>query len=169
LVMYRRTLQGIWPMTPRAFFESVVKPNAHALFEDFVDERLAINAICSLDAFFGQLYTELVRRNDPSIARFDSDDKYRDDLASRFPPYWIIRDTSAAIKHGELKRKKARLVKSSDQITKFVPGCGVFMCGHDQLGGAAVFIQMSDSYDRPEFVVGQVIKIAEDELTEHGL
>ena len=51
-------------MTPRTFLDALVKPNAHELFANRDDLRLAVNAILSLDAFFGILYAELKSRND---------------------------------------------------------------------------------------------------------
>jgi hypothetical protein len=156
-------------MTPRTFFDIVVKPNAFTLSEHFGDERCAVNAIQSLDAFFGILYAELTARNDRSVTRFKTDDEYRDDLAARFLDYRILRDMAASLKHGELKRKKPRLVARQDQMKKFVPGAGVMMCGHDRLGAAALFIQLPTSYARPEFTVSVVMQIAERELTACGL
>jgi hypothetical protein len=153
------------------FLDSVVKPNADALFNSYPDMRLAVNATLTLDAFFGILHADLRSRNDATTSHFKRDYEYRDDLADRFPHYRILRDTAASLKHGALTGKKPRLVEKVHQLHETVPGAGVMMCGHDRLGETAILIQIpaSNSYERPEFIVGSVLKIAEDELSVRGL
>jgi hypothetical protein len=116
-------------LTPRIFLDSVVKPNADDVSKRHEDMRVAVNAMLTLDAFFGILYAELRSRKHPAVA---GDDKYRDHLAGRFRDYRILRDAAAALKHGELiykKRHQPRLVENVRQIQQAIPGAGVLMCG----------------------------------------
>ncbi len=88
--------------------------------------------------------------------------------------YRILRDAATALKHGELiypKPHLPRLVGNVHQIQQAIPGAGVLMCGYDRLGETAIFIPIpsSNSSERPEFMVRNVLKIAEDELSAYGL
>jgi hypothetical protein len=121
-------------LTPRLFLDSVVKPNADELSKRNNDVRLAVNAMLTLDAFFGILYADLRARNEPAVAGFQRDHQYRDDLASHSRDYQILRDAAFSIKHGELTGTKPRLVENVRQIQAFTPGAGVFMLGYDQVG-----------------------------------
>jgi hypothetical protein len=158
-------------LTPRVFFESVVKPNADELSKHHNDIRLAINAIVTADALFGILYAELRSKNRSAVANFADDDRYRDDLASRSRDYRILRDVAFSIKHGELRRKKPRLVKNVRQIQTAIAGFGILMCGYDRTGETVLLIHIpsSNSNERPEFIIHQVLKLAQDELAKFGL
>ncbi len=126
-------------LTPRLFFESVVKPNAAELSKRNNDMRLAVNAMLTLDAFFGILYAQLRARNQPM--GFAKDDQYRDHLASSSRDY----ESSAmhfSIKHGELTGKKARLVQNVSQIQSPLAAFGVWMFGYDRLNETVLLIQM---------------------------
>jgi hypothetical protein len=159
-------------LTPRTFFESVIKPNADELSKHHNDMRLAINAFLTADAFFGILYAELRSKNEPTVAHLADDDKYRDDLAGRSRNYRILRDVAFSIKHGELFRgKKPRLVKNVGQIQTAIAGFGILMCGYDSTGETVLLIHIpsSNSNERPEFIFYHVLKLAENELAKFGL
>jgi hypothetical protein len=94
------------------YFEEVAGANANAAIENHGDRRLAINAIMTLDGFFGTLHTELCKLE---IVSEKSDAKWKETLAHGCQHYRVLRDTAYALKHGTLEHKKPRLVRRSDQ------------------------------------------------------
>jgi hypothetical protein len=95
------------------YFEEVAGANAKAAIENPGDRRLAINAIMTLDGFFGTLHTELFKLG---AAPDKSDDKWKETLGRGCHHYRVLRDTAYALKHGTLDHQKPRLVRRSDQV-----------------------------------------------------
>jgi hypothetical protein len=155
-------------MSVRTFFENVARPNAQQAILSRDDDRLATNAILSLDAFFGQLYVELQSRG---AVREPDDHKFRDTMAAMNPDYELLRDASFSIKHGKLTGRRARLISSADQVASrgITLGDGFFL-GHDVLGGGAVFIEHDNGTStRAEFVISRVLSFCEAQLIGNGL
>jgi hypothetical protein len=95
------------------YFEEVAGANAKAAMQNPGDRRLAINAIMTLDGFFGTLHTELFKLGHV----LDSlDDKWKETLSRSCQHYRVLRDAAYALKHGTLDHPKPRLVRRSDQI-----------------------------------------------------
>lgn len=95
------------------YFEEVAAANAKVAIANPGDRRLAINAIMTLDAFFGALHSELLQAG--AIAE-KSDDKWKEMLAEASHHYRLLRDTAYALKHGNLTRPTPRLVRKSDSV-----------------------------------------------------
>jgi hypothetical protein len=67
-------------MTPREFFDGVAEKNALSAIETRGDLRLAVNAIMTLDAFFGVLHAALHAKG---TLKEPSDDIWKEKLASK--------------------------------------------------------------------------------------
>jgi hypothetical protein len=106
-------------LTPAEFLSDVVTPNVDALRNDAGDLRLAANAILTLDALAGVIHADLHKRG---LATPD-DGAFRDQLATQHLDYEIMRDAAFALKHGELRGKKSRLVQRANQVISY---SGVF-------------------------------------------
>src|SRR3712207_5041989 len=103
-------------MTPRHFFDNIAELNVNEFLPSFWKERAAVNAILTLDAFFGILFAHLKGISDPTVSQIPDDRRYRDQIASTSVDYQILRDAAFSIKHGELTGTKARLVSRADQV-----------------------------------------------------
>ncbi|MGM4917479.1 hypothetical protein [Tardiphaga sp. 813_E8_N1_3] len=103
-------------MKSEDFLKEVVAPNILTIIHHIDDYRAAVNSILTLDAYFGIRFVELKSASHPFVAGFDRDDAYRDELSKRSGAYRVLRDAAAALKHGELEGRKARLLKSSDSV-----------------------------------------------------
>jgi hypothetical protein len=95
------------------YFDEVAGANASDALKDPGDKRLAINAIMTLDGFFGSLHVELFKAR---IVRDASDDKWKETLAQGCQNYRVLRDTAYALKHGNLTGAKPRLVRRPDNV-----------------------------------------------------
>jgi hypothetical protein len=98
-------------LTPADLFD-VATQNVNELGNDAGNRRLAVNAILTLDALAGIIHADLHRRG---LASAD-DGAFRDGIAAQHLEYQILRDTAFALKHGELRGKKPRLVQRADQL-----------------------------------------------------
>jgi hypothetical protein len=103
-------------MTPAEFLNEIVAPNVAALSDDVGDLRLAVNAILTLDAMAGIIHDNLYKRGLVTTA---NDVEFRDRLALQYPEYVIVRDAAFALKHGELRSGKPRLVRRAAQVTSY--------------------------------------------------
>lgn len=102
-------------MTPADFFNNVATPNVDELGNDVGNHRLAVNAILALDALAGVIHADLHNRGQATA----DDAAFRDRLAARHLEYCILRDAAFALKHGELRHKKPRLVQRAEQVTSY--------------------------------------------------
>ncbi|TNC16421.1 hypothetical protein FF100_04025 [Methylobacterium terricola] len=127
-------------MTPCEFLEEVAHPNMVQALEEPDSKLRIINAIMSLDALAGIIYTYGSSIKDPAISAFKSDTKFRDNLAEISHSFKVLRDTAFSIKHGELTHDKPRLVRSVGSIQERINGFGLFRLG-DEIGGSVVVIE----------------------------
>jgi hypothetical protein len=151
-------------MTPQYFLQTVVRPNVAEFGAADWDERLAVNAILTLDAFFGVLYAALKAKSDPSVAKFERDGDYRDQLADTWPAYRVLRDTAFSIKHGELTGKMPRQVSRIEQVGAGYIAVNELRCGsrESRLLSRPVFIRIPSSRrQRALHVVNKVLAEAE--------
>jgi hypothetical protein len=105
----------VW-WTPSDFLDKVVTTNVVRLGENRGDMICAVNALLTLDAFAGILFAHLTKA-DCSPSKNDAE--FRDLLSGECHEYRIVRDTAFALKHGELTRKKPRLVERADQVVSY--------------------------------------------------
>jgi hypothetical protein len=84
---------------PHEYFSQVAAENARTAVERPGDLRLAINAIMTLDGFFGTLHAEL------GLVQERADDQWKEKLARGNKYYRLLRDSAYALKHGRLDRK----------------------------------------------------------------
>ena len=98
--------------TAAAFLNDVVKPNLTMLRDDVSSYPAAINAILTVDAFFGIYFSQSKQ------IHHSNDTEFRQYYAGLSDAYRIVRDCSFAIKHGVLTGKVPRLVRRSDQIVR---------------------------------------------------
>src|SRR5258708_16028620 len=105
-------------MNPREFFDQIAAENARMAVARPGDVRLAVNAIMTLDGFFGVLHAAL---RDAGSVQEESDDSWKETLARKNDSYRLLRDSAYALKHGNLAHKKPRLVRRPDQIFQ-MPG-----------------------------------------------
>ena len=102
-------------MTPADFFKDVATANVDALASDVGNLRLAVNAILSLDALAGIVHSDLHSKGQETA----DDAAFRDRLAAQHLEYGIVRDAAFALKHGELRGKKPRLVQRAEQVISY--------------------------------------------------
>jgi hypothetical protein len=102
-------------MTPADFLNEIVIPNVAALSDNVGDLRLAVNAVLTLDALAGVIHADLCKRG----LEAPDDAAFRDTLAARHVEYGLVRDAAFALKHGELRGKKPRLVQRAEQVTPY--------------------------------------------------
>jgi hypothetical protein len=80
-------------LTPRQFFDEVAEPNAHLAITHRNDLRRAINAMISLDAFFGILHAALYNAGMISQKK---DDIWKAELVKHNTDYELLRDAAYA-------------------------------------------------------------------------
>lgn len=130
-------------MTPADFLATVAQPNMQTALERPNDIRAIVNAVLTLDALPGFIHAAGVEASDPAMMVHKADDDFRVALATISPSYRVLRDMAAALKHGDLdrKRKRPRLVRSGGGARQIENGCGLFQCG-DNVGGSIVVIEL---------------------------
>jgi len=96
------------------YFNEVAAENASLATSYPGDLRLAINAIMTLDGFFGSLHAELLQAG--KITEPERDDDWKEIVAQQDNMY-RLRDTSCELRHGNLTGKKPRLVRRSDHAS----------------------------------------------------
>ncbi|TAV82959.1 hypothetical protein ELI24_39065 [Rhizobium ruizarguesonis] len=162
-------------MKPFDFFRQVTSPNIQQALLNFDDYRLAVNAILTIDATYGVLFdylrqnghqflTQVKARNNKQAV---DDSDFKEHFAQRDQQFAILRDAAYATKHGRLTGSKARLVVAATNIALGGVGCGSMICGHDPLGGDAVFIQIGNqNLVRAEFLIEDVGRSTQDLLQQ---
>ena len=128
-------------MTPREFLEEVAQPNMEHALRQPDDIRALVNAVLALDALAGLLHAHGRAADVPAMAKHEQDDRYRDDLAAVSRSYRVLRDLAASLKHGELKQKKARLVRRGEAVRSVTNGLRLFQCG-DSFGSNVAVIEL---------------------------
>jgi hypothetical protein len=127
------------------------------------DLRQAINAIMTLDAFFGILHADLYAKGTLKESR---DDDWKEKLAQKNDDYRLLRDAAYALKHGELKHPKPRLVRRPDQLFK-MPGAfqsNAFQRGAFQM--EQVWIETDVTDHRADGVINSVTQFARAQLSK---
>ena len=150
-------------MTPSEFFDDVAEKNALSAIDAPGDLRQAINAIMTLDAFFGILHAALYAKGKLNESR---DDGWKEKLAQKNDDYRLLRDAAYALKHGELKQPKPRLVRRPDQLFK-MPGAfqpDAFQRGAFQM--EQVWIETDVTDHRADEVISSVAQFARAQLSE---
>jgi hypothetical protein len=128
-------------VTPESFLAEVAHPNMVAALTDPDDMRAIVNAILSLDTLAGVLHATGVAAGDHRMSGLATDDTFRDMLAGVSDSYRVLRDAAASLKHGELKHRKARLVRRAAAFQTRLNGFGLMQCG-DRLGMNIVVIEI---------------------------
>jgi hypothetical protein len=157
-------------MNSAEFLSEIVVPNLEALTERPSDTRLAINAIMAADAFFGINFEE--QKNAGTNADI-GDEKYRESVARKSQCYRVLRDAAAAIKHGELdkKRKKIRLVRSANQTKKqeTIWNDDAKWNDAEKWADKAVIVETEiGERVRVDTLVKEVVRVAEEEINHTG-
>lgn len=154
-------------MKPSDFFRQVTDPNIREALLNFDDYRLAVNAILTIDATYGVLFDYLQKVDHPLLMQITArnnrrsidDSDFKEHFAQQDQQFAVLRDAAYATKHGRLTGSKARLVTAAADIAIGGVGCGDMICGHDPLGGDAVFIQTGNqNLVRAEFLIEDVSK-----------
>jgi hypothetical protein len=125
--------------------------------------RLAINAIMTLDAFFGVLHAALHAKG---TLKEPNDDVWKEKLAQQNDDYRLLRDAAYALKHGELKHRRPRLVRRPDQLFTMP---GVFQSNvfqPDVFQVEQVWIETDVTDRRANEVINSVTQFARAQLSE---
>jgi hypothetical protein len=143
----------------KLYLDQVAAENARMAIERPGDLRLAINAVMTLDGFFGALHSELYEEN--RITQKD-DDKWKDTLACENKSYRLLRDCAYALKHGNLTKPKLRLVRRHDQIVT-MPG-GFSSAFDSGFQTEMVWIEATDTDYRADDIIKQVLQFARERI-----
>ena len=150
-------------MTPREFFDNIAEENARLAIAARHDLRLAINAIMTIDAFFGILHATLYEKGVAGVPR--DDDKWKEKLALQSNEYRLLRDAAFALKHGNLSRATPRLVKRPNQLFAMP---GAFQTNAFQADGfqtEQIWIETHVTDYKADEVIGKVADFARSQLT----
>lgn len=131
----------------RAFLDDVVQPNMQQAMEAPGDLRSVVNAVLTIDALAGVLYSAMTQIRHPAVDGLKGDDEYRDRLAEGCYEFRVLRDLAAAYKHGELtypKKKQPRLVRDPKNVSTVVAGAGTMQFGIDRPGAPLLYIMLDD-------------------------
>jgi hypothetical protein len=147
----------------REYFHQIAGENAKQAIAQFGDLRLAINAIMTLDGFFGRLHTEL---HNTGTVKEPSDDRWKETLAKGNKSYQVLRDMAYALKHGTLTHPKPRLVTRADQIQRYPVSFDSALFDRSAFDTKMVWIEGQDTDYRADEVIGDVVVIAEEWLAK---
>jgi hypothetical protein len=150
---------------PSGFFDQIAQEDASAAIAHPNDVRLALHAVTMLDAFFGILHASLYQSR---VIQEQDDSKWKELLAQENKYYRVLRDCAYALRHGELCRKKPRLVRRPDQI---VSKGGAFQSNAFQSNGFQmdkVWIETEEGDYRADVVIKNVLEIARQSLLKYG-
>ncbi len=132
-------------MHPDAYFSTVVEPNVQAFDVAHEDDlRLAINAVLTLDAFFGVLNAHLHANRD--------DSEFKKEVAAARPEYGRLRDVADAVKHGRLRHRADRSILGPGCISVHALGAGTLTC-EDPIEHNALLAQTNDGSERIRWLV----------------
>lgn len=147
-------------MTPAEFHDEVAQPNMEHALRHPDNLRALVNAVLSLDALAGIVHAHGRAAGVLAMAKHEADDRYRDDLAAVSRSYRVLRDLAAALKHGALESKKARIVRSGEAVRSVPNGFGLFRCG-DRIGGDVLVVELDGApgYVRASTVVADSYRI----------
>jgi hypothetical protein len=145
------------------YLEQVAAENARIAIANPGDLRSAINAVMTLDGFFGTLHSELHERG---LLKDMSDDQWKDELAQQSREYAVLRDCAFALKHGRLTRPKARLVRRSDQILTMPSTFDQATFDRSSFDVETVWIDAVDTDYRADHIIEEVLRLARQRLAQ---
>jgi hypothetical protein len=154
-------------MTPRQFFDSVADENARLAIAARHDLRLAINAIMTLDAFFGILHAALYANGISGIP--PDDDKWKEQLAQQSDEYRLLRDAAFALKHGNLTRAAPRLFRSPKQLFVMPGAFQANAVQADAFQTEQIWVETEATDYKADEVIGKVADFALSQMTRYGL
>jgi hypothetical protein len=146
------------PMNLQEYFE-VAHENAKQAIAKPSDLRLAINAILTLDGFFGTLHAELFERG---IVQEPRDDRWKETIAEASKSYRVLRDAAYALKHGVLTHSKPRLVRRSEHIHTLPTSFDSATFDRDTFDTEQVWIEGCDTDYRADEVITIVVELAKE-------
>jgi hypothetical protein len=134
---------------PKEFFRVIVDPNLREFYAKEGDLRLGVNSILMLDALVGVLHQENCRKSGagPKDKVRGKDEDFRNRLAGKSDAYRIVRDTTAAVKHGILTRPtpEPRTVLQVRDLADFGVGAGTMRAGEDWPGKPVVYVVLREA------------------------
>jgi hypothetical protein len=146
-------------MPPQEHLDQVAGPNALDAIKSPGNVRFAINAIMTLDGFFGMLHAALFARG---RIQERSDDQWKEVLAKDNDHYRRLRDAAYMLKHGLLSHPKPRLIRKPEQILA-MPGsfdaATVDRAGFDT---ETVWLACEDTDYRADEMIKNVLQLARD-------
>lgn len=156
----------------QSFFTRVVEPNVLDVRKNPEDLRAIVNAVLTIDAFFGIMAKERFFSNDGDYNDSDYNDvKYKDELATKHEPWQLLRDLAFSLKHGQLTKKHprlVRLVRSPDAVVEKEGRWDDADVWDDEGPGLPSDTQMFVSYDgghvRPVRLICSVGEFAKAEM-----
>lgn len=151
-------------MTPREFLNTVTIVNARLALDHPEDIRHAVNAITSLDAFFGILHAALREQNRPIDP---NDSAWKETLAAKNESFRLLRDIAYALKHGKLDGRMPRLVRKPDQVFS-MPGAFEPAAFSKAFDTGQVWISTDANDFRADEVIGAVVDFAEEHCRGFG-
>jgi hypothetical protein len=146
---------------PHEYFSQVTAENARTAVERPGDLRLAINAIMTLDGFFGSLHAELY---EVGLVQERADDQWKEKLARGNKYYRLLRDSAYALTHGRLDDRKPRLVRRPDQIMTMPAGFDAATFDRSAFDTETVWIETDDNDYRAAEMIKEVLQFARERL-----
>jgi hypothetical protein len=143
------------------YFEEVAAMNAAAALANSGDRRLAINAIMTLDGFFGTLHATLYAQQ--SISE-KSDIQWKEARARDCHEYRVLRDAAYALKHGELTHPTPRVVRRADQILTMPATFDAATFDRGSFDTTTVWIEGNDTDYRADEIIKSVLELAREWL-----
>jgi hypothetical protein len=125
------------------------------------DVRLAINAIMTLDGFFGMLHAALYQTG-AVLER--SDDQWKEKLAQQNERYRLLRDSAYMLKHGRLDDRKPRFVRRPDQILTMPASFDAAVFDRSAFDTETVWIETEGNDYRANEIIKEVLQFARDQL-----
>jgi hypothetical protein len=150
-------------MTTREYFDQIAAENARIAIEHPGDLRLAINAIMTLDGFFGTLHAELHKIG---LVQERIDDQWKERLAHENQSYRLLRDAAYALKHGRLDDRKPRLVRRPDQIMTMPASFDASDFDPSAFDAETVWIETDETDYRADEMIKEVLEFARERLDE---
>jgi hypothetical protein len=153
-------------VTPREYFDQVANLNALDAAAHPGDLRLAINAIMTLDGFFGMLHAVLYRTR---VILERSDDQWKENLARENEDYRLLRDAAYMLKHGSLDDRKPRLVRRPEQILTMPASFDAAAFDRGAFDTETVWIETEANDYRADEMIKRVLQFAGDRLAAANL
>jgi hypothetical protein len=121
-------------MTPRQFFEQIVRPNLAEFHADDSDMRHAYNAAAAVDALAAHIFVWCTAHATAEVAGLKDDSHYRAKLAAAHDDFRLLRDIAKAQKHVRLTQGTPAITGAAQISTRPV-GFGEGPFSHGRYGG----------------------------------